>query len=104
MGSWPKTNIQISPRIGFTWDVFNDKTLKVRGGTGLFAGRLPLVFFTNMPTGSGMLQNLVIAGKGDSRLANFAGGLVTDVDQIREKLGAPYSLPARVSYPQRPPV
>ena len=56
-GAWPKTNIQISPRFGFTWDVFGDKSLKVRGGTGLFAGRLPLVFFTNMPTNSNMVQN-----------------------------------------------
>ena len=27
-----------------------------RGGTGLFSGRLPLVFFTNMPTNSNMVQ------------------------------------------------
>ena len=94
VGSWPNANIQISPRIGFTYDVFGDKTLKVRGGTGLFAGRLPLVFFTNMPQNSGMLQNLVIVKAGDSRLANFAGDLITGVDQIREKLGAPYSLDA----------
>ena len=33
-----------------------DQTLKLRGGTGIFAGRLPLVFFTNMPTNSGMVQ------------------------------------------------
>ena len=91
VGSWPKTNIQISPRVGFSWDIFGDKSLKLRGGTGLFAGRLPLVFFTNMPQNSGMLQNLVYARSGDSRLANFAGGMVTDIDQIREKLGAPYS-------------
>ena len=91
VGSWPKANIQISPRIGFTWDVFNDKTLKVRGGTGLFAGRLPLVFFTNMPQNAGMIQNLVIVKAGDERLANFAGDLVTTVDGIRERLGAPYS-------------
>ena len=91
VGSWPKANIQISPRVGFSWDIFGDKSLKLRGGTGLFAGRLPLVFFTNMPQNSGMLQNLVYARSGDSRLANFAGGMVTDIDQIREKLGAPYS-------------
>lgn len=92
VGSWPKSNIQISPRIGFNWDVFNDKTLKVRGGTGIFVGRLPLVFFTNMPTNSGMIQNLVIARSGNAALANFTGGLTTDIDQIREKLGAPYSM------------
>ncbi len=100
-GSWPKNNIQISPRLGFSWDVFGDHSLKVRGGTGFFAGRIPLVFFTNMPQNSGMIQNLATAtttySNGvvktvDPRLANFAGGLVTDVDQIRELLGAPVSI------------
>jgi len=92
VGSWPKANIQISPRLGFTFDVFGDKILKVRGGTGLFAGRLPLVFFTNMPANSGMFQNLVIVKAGDSRLANLAGGVTADRDQLRELLNAPYSM------------
>lgn len=101
-GKWPGSNVQISPRIGFTWDVFGDKSFKVRGGTGLFAGRLPLVFFTNMPTNSGMVQNLVTANTKyddggvvssvDSRLQNFAGGLITNTDQIRELLGAPATI------------
>ena len=101
-GKWPKSNIQYSPRIGFTWDVFNDKTLKVRGGTGLFAGRLPLVFFTNMPTNSGMIQNLVTAvttynddgtvASSDPLLQNFAGKIYTDVNEIRDKLGAPATI------------
>lgn len=91
VSKWPDNKILISPRIGFSWDVFGDKMLKFRGGTGIFTGRLPLVFFTNMPQNAGMLQNLVIAKAGDSRLANFVGGLVTDVDQIRQKLDAPYS-------------
>ncbi len=55
-GTWPKSRFTLSPRIGFTWDVFGNKSLKVRGGSGLFSGRLPLVFFTNMPTNSNMLQ------------------------------------------------
>ena len=97
-GAWPKNNIQISPRIGFSWDVFGDTSLKVRGGSGFFAGRIPLVFFTNMPQNSGMIQNLITAtttykngvvNTVDPRLANFAGGLVTDVDKIRELLGGP---------------
>lgn len=101
-GTWPGNKVQVSPRIGFTWDVFGDKSLKVRGGTGLFAGRLPLVFFTNMPTNSGMVQNLVTANTKygangvvssvDSRLQNFVGGIITDTEQIRELLGAPATI------------
>lgn len=55
-GKWPSAKLIFSPRVGFTWDVFGNQSFKVRGGTGLFSGRLPLVFFTNMPTNSGMVQ------------------------------------------------
>lgn len=100
-GKWPKNNVQISPRFGFTWDVFGNQSLKVRGGTGLFAGRLPLVFFTNMPTNSGMVQGLAVAStrykdgvvtSTDSQLQNFAGGLVTNRDEIVSRLGAPTTI------------
>ncbi len=96
-GKWPNSNIQISPRVGFTWDVFGDKSLKVRGGTGLFAGRLPLVFFTNMPAASAMIQNRPVFSttynsdgtvkSRDAGLDKFVGGLVTDVEQIRQLMG-----------------
>ena len=55
-GQWPSNSITFSPRVGFTYDVFGDKSLKIRGGSGLFSGRLPLVFFTNMPTNGGLVQ------------------------------------------------
>lgn len=82
-GKWPDANWIFSPRVGFSWDVLGNKTLKVRGGTGLFAGNLPLVFFTNMPTNGGMVQynahiNAGIAAKRGFDMTQFAGGLVTD--------------------------
>ena len=55
-GKWPNSTITFSPRVGFTYDVFGDRSLKIRGGSGFFLGRLPLVFFTNMPTYGGMVQ------------------------------------------------
>ncbi|MCM1028785.1 MAG: TonB-dependent receptor [Pseudoflavonifractor sp.] len=58
-GHWPDSRMQISPRIGFNWDIFGNRSLSLRGGTGIFTGRLPLVFFTNMPTNAGMVQNSV---------------------------------------------
>ena len=100
-GKWPGSKLSVSPRVGFTWDVFGDRSLKVRGGSGFFSGRLPLVFFTNMPTNSGMVQyqaqlntsnlNKKFPG-GEHSMADFAGGLVTDangnatVAALREKL------------------
>ena len=84
-GKWPTSKITISPRVGFTWDVLGDKSLKVRGGTGLFSGRLPLVFFTNMPTNGGLVQyqaqiNAKNAAKNGFSMDEFAGGLVTDAN------------------------
>lgn len=58
-GKWPKASPIISPRVGFNWDVFGDRDLVVRGGTGLFTGRIPYVFLTNMPSNSGMYQNAI---------------------------------------------
>jgi hypothetical protein len=101
-GKWPEANIIFSPRIGFVWDTFGDKSLKVRGGTGLFSGNLPLVFFTNMPTNGGMHQYQAQIGSvgiyktkvfdgytgtyivdGTNKyidMSQFAGGLVTDAN------------------------
>ena len=77
-GKWPNSNISVSPRVGFVWDVLGDKSLKFRGGTGLFSGRLPLVFFTNMPSNSGMVQYQAMLGpKGDQvDMSQFAGKIL----------------------------
>lgn len=62
---WPESKITISPRYSFNWDVNGNKSLQLRGGTGVFTGRLPFVWFTNQPTNSGTLQNTVELTKGD---------------------------------------
>ncbi len=96
-GLWPTTKIQVNPRIGFVYDVFGDKSLKVRGGTGIFQGRLPLVFFTNMPTNAAMVQNSYTMtstwASGDLVTINpqlgtyFGAGMITDVQQAIQTLG-----------------
>ena len=102
-GKWPATNIVFSPRIGFVWDTFGDKSMKVRGGTGLFSGNLPLVFFTNMPTNGGMVQyqaqiNAANATKKGFTMNEFAGGLVTDANG-KVTTAALYDKLTKLGYP-----
>ena len=47
----PTNKILLSPRVGFNWDVKSDKTLQVRGGTGIFTGRFPFVWLGNQVQG-----------------------------------------------------
>ena len=79
-GVWPAPTVQVSPRVGFNWDVYGDKSIVVRGGTGLFQGRLPLVFFTNMPQYSGMIQGSY------GLSASIKDGVLTYSDDVRAKL------------------
>jgi hypothetical protein len=90
-GKWPSTSITFSPRVGFVWDAYGDNSVKVRGGTGLFSGNLPLVFFTNMPTNGGMVQyqaqiNDANAAKKGFTMDEFAGSLITDASELQQKL------------------
>lgn len=43
----PSKKPLLSPRVGFNWDVKGDKTVQVRGGSGLFTGRFPFVWLGN---------------------------------------------------------
>nr|WP_321353687.1 carboxypeptidase regulatory-like domain-containing protein [uncultured Draconibacterium sp.] len=102
-GKWPDANIIFSPRVGFVWDASGDKSLKVRGGTGLFSGNLPLVFFTNMPTNGGMVQyqaqiNARNAENNGFSMDEFAGGLVTD-GEGNATIAALYDKLAGLGYP-----
>jgi hypothetical protein len=47
-------NVMFSPRVGFNWDVYNDKSMQLRGGIGLFSGRTPYVWISNQFSNTGM--------------------------------------------------
>ena len=48
----PTDKLLWSPRLGFNWDVTGDKTTQVRGGTGIFTGKLPFVWLGNQVSGA----------------------------------------------------
>lgn len=52
----PKSRILWSPRFGFNYDVLGDKSLVVRGGSGIFTGRVPFVWIVGQVGDAGMIQ------------------------------------------------
>lgn len=65
-GTVPDTKIMWSPRLGFNWDVFNNKSLQVRGGTGLFTGRVPFVWVSNQFSNNAELNGAYSVGSSAS--------------------------------------
>ena len=43
-----------SPRVGFRWDIKNDRKFILRGGIGMFTGRIPFVWLSNSFTNTGV--------------------------------------------------
>lgn len=51
-----------SPRVGFNWNAVGDRSTQVRGGTGIFTGRVPFVWIGNVISNPGANPNLYPAG------------------------------------------
>ena len=66
-GRLPKRRVLFSPRIGFNWDVNKNKQTQLRGGTGVFTGRVPFVWLSNQASNNGVLF-------GSQFINNFSGG------------------------------
>jgi hypothetical protein len=54
----PGTKLMLSPRAGFNWDVNGDQSTRLRGGTGVFTGRVPFVWIGNVISNPGANPNL----------------------------------------------
>ena len=50
---WPGTKFLFSPRVGFNWNAVGDRKTQIRGGTGIFTGRIPFVWAGNIMANPG---------------------------------------------------
>ncbi len=57
----PATTVNVSPRVGFNWDITSDRRLQLHGGTGLFTGRIPNVWIAGAVGNSNVVQYQYIA-------------------------------------------
>jgi hypothetical protein len=55
-GVLPDSKVLFSPRVGFNFDVKGDRSLVIRGGTGVFTGKIPMVWIVSQSGDAGMIQ------------------------------------------------
>lgn len=113
----PKTSVQLSPRIGFNWDLKGDQTQQIRGGIGLFVGTPPYVWLENAYVNSGSIITFLNCGTSGTRAPTFAidpevnptcsGGAgskpIGDVNFLNKNLLFPQPLRASLSYDRQLP-
>lgn len=88
-GAWPNQNkLYFSPRVGFKYNI-PEENVVIRGGTGIFTGRIPFVYLTNMPTNSQMYQS---------------GQVVTSATDLQNFLFNPNPNAYKSSFPTTPGV
>ena len=58
-GRTPKAQPYIAPRIGFNYDLTGDKAIQMRGGLGVFTGRVPFVYPGAMYTNNGVTTGFI---------------------------------------------
>lgn len=69
----PKHSPLWSPRLGFNYDLKGDKTTQIRGGTGIFTGRIPYVWISNQASNNGVLFGSKVFSGTDLAAVTFSG-------------------------------
>lgn len=88
----PNNNLLFAPRLGFNYNVLDNKSLIIRGGTGIFTGRIPAVWIGNQFSNTGMdilRSELGVFGANQ--------GLITD-----QRTGLPFVIPTNRNYETNP--
>lgn len=70
----PNKQLLWSPRVGFNYDVEGDRSIIVRGGLGIFTGRVPFVWISNQFSNNGLLLNTINVSDNTSTPANEVNG------------------------------
>ena len=109
VGEMPSSKLMLSPRVGFRWYVDDEHTMLLRGGVGLFTGRIPFVWAYNAFNNSGMEQigctlteGIPAVTTNTASLAEFCTAAANpDIVTLDRKMRFPQVLRANLAYEQR---
>ncbi|KEO73221.1 hypothetical protein [Anditalea andensis] len=90
----PTGNLLWSPRVGFNWDARGDATLQLRGGLGVFSGRLPFVWLSNQFSNTGIEIALLQAQR---ERGDFPAGFTFNPDPASQPNATELGLPTFTS-------
>lgn len=102
VGEAPETAIMWSPRLGFRWYLDSDRKILVRGGVGMFTGRVPFVWLTNLWNNTGVEMKGTTISKDVPSFAQYG----TDPDAAMKSAAGTASKPdintadKKFKYPQ----
>lgn len=80
----PDSKLSVSPRVGFNWDITGERKYVLRGGTGLFVGRMPFVWLISAVGNSGVGQTTYYYT--DAATAQYKPGFHANRDDIIKDL------------------
>lgn len=81
VGETPSAKLMVSPRVGFSWYTDDEHRTLIRGGVGIFTGRVPFVWLSNSFNNTGMeIKGTTIAPKEDKNYTNGAPTLTENKD------------------------
>jgi hypothetical protein len=76
----PGTKVLWSPRVGFNWAATEDRSFQIRGGTGVFTGRIPFVWGGNNISNPGFNPNIWSGGTDPAPVITGTGCTATRCD------------------------
>ncbi len=68
----PKARVNLSPRLGFNWDLTGERKYIIRGGSGIYTGRLPFVWIVSTVGNSNCLQSQYINPNEETQISFYS--------------------------------
>ena len=98
----PGSTPLFSPRVGFRWDINSDNSFLLRGGAGIFTGRIPFVWISNSFSNTGIeyvrtrlkssdLKNMDFKFNADPANQPSGKSMTSEVDVVSDDFKYPQS-------------